>query len=108
MVEHALTSEGYKIEKLDGDIVRQFLTKDLGFSKADRVLSQSEQLLSLNGEHTAYYKLNGYSFTFHNYQSDYLGIPNIKSEKFDNLSRDFISDVCVGSEKVIYGQEELK
>jgi adenylylsulfate kinase len=36
VVERALTSEGYKIEKLDGDIVRQFLTKDLGFSKADR------------------------------------------------------------------------
>ena len=36
VVEQVLTTEGYKVEKLDGDIVRQFLTKDLGFSKEDR------------------------------------------------------------------------
>lgn len=31
-----LKDRGYKVERLDGDIVRQDLTRDLGFSKADR------------------------------------------------------------------------
>ncbi|MGE5644329.1 MAG: adenylyl-sulfate kinase [Acidobacteriota bacterium] len=35
-VEKALRSRGYKVESLDGDIVRQNLTKGLGFSKEDR------------------------------------------------------------------------
>ncbi|MGK7874717.1 MAG: adenylyl-sulfate kinase [Xenococcaceae cyanobacterium] len=35
-VAEELRSEGYKVEVLDGDIVRQNLTKGLGFSKEDR------------------------------------------------------------------------
>jgi adenylylsulfate kinase len=35
-VEAALCAHGCKVEPLDGDIVRQNLTKGLGFSKADR------------------------------------------------------------------------
>ena len=35
-VEKELQSYGYKVEILDGDIVRQNLTKGLGFSKEDR------------------------------------------------------------------------
>lgn len=35
-VEQQLRSRGYNIEILDGDIVRENLTKDLGFSKEDR------------------------------------------------------------------------
>jgi adenylylsulfate kinase len=35
-VEKELRAHGYKVEVLDGDIVRQNLTKDLGFSKEDR------------------------------------------------------------------------
>ena len=35
-VEKELKSHGYKVEVLDGDVVRQNLTKDLGFSKEDR------------------------------------------------------------------------
>jgi adenylylsulfate kinase len=35
-VEQELRAQGYKIEVLDGDIVRENLTKGLGFSKADR------------------------------------------------------------------------
>lgn len=35
-VEQELRSQGYKLEVLDGDIVRENLTKGLGFSKADR------------------------------------------------------------------------
>ncbi|HEY9823464.1 MAG TPA: adenylyl-sulfate kinase, partial [Candidatus Sericytochromatia bacterium] len=31
-----LKSSGYKVELLDGDVVRQNLTKGLGFSKEDR------------------------------------------------------------------------
>jgi adenylylsulfate kinase len=36
VVEQVLRREGYRVERLDGDIVRQFLCKDLGFSKAER------------------------------------------------------------------------
>jgi adenylylsulfate kinase len=35
-VAEKLRSQGYKLEVLDGDIVRQNLTKGLGFSKEDR------------------------------------------------------------------------
>jgi adenylylsulfate kinase len=35
-VEQALRSQGHRLEVLDGDIVRENLTKGLGFSKADR------------------------------------------------------------------------
>lgn len=35
-VEKKLRALGMKIERLDGDIVRKSLTKDLGFSKEDR------------------------------------------------------------------------
>jgi adenylylsulfate kinase len=35
-VEQQLRAQGYKVEVLDGDIVRQNLTKGLGFSKEDR------------------------------------------------------------------------
>jgi adenylyl-sulfate kinase len=35
-VEKELKSRGMRIERLDGDIVRQSLTADLGFSKEDR------------------------------------------------------------------------
>ena len=35
-VEKELKSHGYKVEILDGDLVRQHLTKGLGFSKEDR------------------------------------------------------------------------
>jgi adenylyl-sulfate kinase len=36
LVEQELRKRGKKVERLDGDIVRQSLTKDLGFSKEDR------------------------------------------------------------------------
>ncbi|MBF1989951.1 adenylyl-sulfate kinase [Fischerella thermalis] len=35
-LEKVLLSQGYKVEVLDGDVVRQNLTKGLGFSKEDR------------------------------------------------------------------------
>ena len=36
IVADKLKPRGFRIERLDGDIVRQELTRDLGFSKADR------------------------------------------------------------------------
>lgn len=36
ILEKMLTERGLKVERLDGDIVRQSLTRDLGFSKEDR------------------------------------------------------------------------
>jgi adenylylsulfate kinase len=36
VLEEELRTQGYKVEALDGDVLRQFLTKDLGFSKKDR------------------------------------------------------------------------
>lgn len=36
IVEAELQNRGLKIERLDGDVVRQSLTRDLGFSKEDR------------------------------------------------------------------------
>jgi len=35
-VAEALRDRGYRVERLDGDIVRRSLTSDLGFSKEDR------------------------------------------------------------------------
>ncbi len=35
-VERRLTELGYPVERLDGDIVRHYLSKGLGFSKTDR------------------------------------------------------------------------
>ncbi len=35
-LEHELQARGARVERLDGDTVRQGLTRDLGFSKADR------------------------------------------------------------------------
>ncbi|NJL98608.1 MAG: adenylyl-sulfate kinase [Synechococcaceae cyanobacterium SM2_3_2] len=35
-VEQRLTELGYPVERLDGDIVRHYLSKGLGFSKTDR------------------------------------------------------------------------
>jgi len=36
LIEQELHSRNLKVERLDGDIVRQSLTRDLGFSKEDR------------------------------------------------------------------------
>ena len=35
-LESELKARGIRVERLDGDTVRQSLTKDLGFSKEDR------------------------------------------------------------------------
>lgn len=35
-VEKQLKEQGYKVERLDGDEVREYLCRDLGFSKEDR------------------------------------------------------------------------
>jgi adenylyl-sulfate kinase len=53
-VEQELRSRGLKVERLDGDIVRQSLTRDLGFSKEDRDMNIERitfvaKLLTRNG-----------------------------------------------------------
>ncbi len=35
-VEKMLKAQGYKVERLDGDEIREYLCRDLGFTKADR------------------------------------------------------------------------
>ena len=53
-VSDRLTAMGYRVESLDGDIVRQRLSEDLGFSKEDRDenirrIGFVAELLSRNG-----------------------------------------------------------
>lgn len=53
-VAEELRTQGYKVEVLDGDVVRENLTKGLGFSKADRDenirrIGFVAQLLTRNG-----------------------------------------------------------
>jgi adenylyl-sulfate kinase len=53
-IEQELKRRGLKVERLDGDIVRQSLTRDLGFSKEDRDknierVTFVSKLLSRNG-----------------------------------------------------------
>jgi adenylylsulfate kinase len=53
-LEKRLLDEGYRVEVLDGDAVREHLTKDLGFSREDRDenvrrIGFVAQLLSRNG-----------------------------------------------------------
>lgn len=53
-VEEELIAKGYKVEVLDGDVVRENLTKGLGFSKVDRDenvrrIGFVAQLLTRNG-----------------------------------------------------------
>jgi adenylyl-sulfate kinase len=54
LIAQELRGRGVKVERLDGDIVRQSLTRDLGFSKADRDLNIERvtfvaKLLTRNG-----------------------------------------------------------
>ena len=54
MVANELVCQGYPVEILDGDEIRQHLTKDLGYSKADRNenirrIGYVAKLLSRNG-----------------------------------------------------------
>jgi len=53
-LEQVLRERGLKVERLDGDIVRKALTRDLGFSKEDRDMNIERvsfvaQLLTRNG-----------------------------------------------------------
>lgn len=54
ILEKELRSRGVKVERLDGDVVRESLTRDLGFSKEDREKNIERvtfvaKLLSRNG-----------------------------------------------------------
>ena len=52
-VERILKEKGYKVERLDGDEIREYLCRDLGFSKEDRDenirrISYVAKLLTMN------------------------------------------------------------
>ena len=54
LLEEELRNRGLKVERLDGDVVREGLTRDLGFSAADREKNIERvtfvaKLLSSNG-----------------------------------------------------------
>lgn len=70
-----------------------------GSSLLFELLRNSEQLLSLSGEHTPYYKINGYSFPFRSFRSDSIDITQFANKHdHQNLARDLISDLRVGAE----------
>jgi len=71
-----------------------------GSSLLFELLRHTEQILSLDGEHVPYYKLNGYSFPVNSLRSDRIDSINIAAfEHFDDISRDFISGLGVGTER---------
>ena len=54
LLEQELRKRGYKVEVLDGDIVREYFSKGLGFSREDRIenlrrIAYVAHLLSRNG-----------------------------------------------------------
>ncbi|MCB8946106.1 MAG: adenylyl-sulfate kinase, partial [Ardenticatenaceae bacterium] len=54
LLEKELKERGLRVERLDGDVVRESLTRDLGFSKEDRAknierITFVAKLLSRNG-----------------------------------------------------------
>jgi Sulfotransferase family len=55
------------------------------------LLKQTPQLLSLQGEHVPFYKLNGFSFPANQLESDWL--VQAPSRDFSEISRDFISEI---------------
>ncbi len=79
-VEELLREAGYGVERLDGDIVREHLTRDLGFSKADR-----DENIRRNSFVAALLTRNGV-ITLCSFISPYIKA----REEARQLSRDFI------------------
>jgi len=70
-----------------------------GSSLLFELLRNSEQLLSLSGEHTPYYKIHGYSFPFQSFKSDSIELTQLGAKQnLLALSRSLISDLRVGAE----------
>jgi hypothetical protein len=62
-----------------------------GSTLLTELLKQTPQLLSLQGEHVPFYKLNGFSFPANQLESDWL--VQAPSRNFSEISRDFISEI---------------
>src|ERR1700737_2818678 len=73
-----------------------------GSSLLAELLKQTPQLLALQGEHVPFYKLNGYSFPANGLQSDRIAQATLSH--FQEISRDFISEIGVASEGRDYRQ----
>lgn len=90
-VAEELRERGLKVERLDGDIVRKSLTRDLGFSKEDRDLNIERitfvsKLLSRNGVATLV-----------SFVSPYIKARNIAREECTNFVEVFVDcpvEVC--------------
>ena len=78
-----------------------------GSSILFELLRNSEQLLSLSGEHTPYYKIHGYTFPFKSFRSDSIDLsqPGVFQNPL-TLARDLISDLRVGAEGENFDFEE--
>ena len=68
-----------------------------GSSLLAELLKQTPQLLALQGEHVPFYKLNGYSLSTNGIESD--RIPPSMLAHFQEISRDFLSEIGVASER---------
>lgn len=80
-----------------------------GSSLVFELIRNTNQVLSLDGEHIPYYKLNGYSFPFNSIQSDEITFRDVNSlERVNELSTDILSSLSVGIEKTKFEFEELK
>lgn len=78
-----------------------------GSSLLFELLRNSEQLLSLSGEHTPYYKIRGYSFPFESFRSDSIDLTQLGVDQNPlALARDLISDLRVGAEGENFDFEE--
>lgn len=69
------------------------------------LLKQTNQVLSLQGEHVPLYKINGYSFPANKLESDQVSYLNISN--FSQLSKDFVSEIGIGTDKPEFGQYAL-
>jgi len=79
-----------------------------GSSLLFELLRHTDQILSLDGEHVPFYKLNGYSFPFNSLRSDKIELRNLSAiGHFDDISMDFIAGLRVGTERAQFCSEEF-
>jgi hypothetical protein len=69
------------------------------------LLKQTNQILSLQGEHVPLYKMHGYSFPANALESDQATC--VQSENFSQLSRDFVAEMGVGFSEVPFERYAL-
>lgn len=80
-----------------------------GSSLLYEILKQTSQLLTLNGEHVAFFRLNGFSFPLGEITSDVLSCKAILSnEELNSLSKDIIADIRVGESLTRFSFQEFR